>query len=213
LRTLCDRYGALLVFDEVMTGFRVAPGGYMQLCGVRPDLVTLGKVIGGGLPIGAYGGRGDLMDQVAPSGKVYQAGTLSGNPLAVAAGLAMLKALGNPDVYTKLEESGARLEAGLRRLARQHGVALEVGRQGSMLCPYFSDRPVTLLSEVMATNRAAWTVFFHGLVERGVLIPPSPFEAWFLSSAHTAEVIERVLVAADGALADVRRALPLPSRA
>jgi glutamate-1-semialdehyde 2,1-aminomutase len=202
LRRLCDRHGALLVFDEVMTGFRVAPGGYTELCGVRPDLVTLGKVIGGGLPIGAYGGRAELMDHVAPAGRMYQAGTLSGNPLAVAAGLAMLKALQEPGVYARLERSGARLEAGLKERAAARSVPLVVGRQGSMLCPYFSHQPVRLLSEVMATDRAAWTRFFHGLVARGVLIPPSPFEAWFLSTAHDDAVIDRVLDAADGALAD-----------
>jgi glutamate-1-semialdehyde 2,1-aminomutase len=205
LRTLCDQYGALLVFDEVMTGFRVAPGGYMELCGVRPDLVTLGKVIGGGLPIGAYGGRGDLMDQIAPAGRVYQAGTLSGNPLAVAAGLAMLRALGNPKVYADLERAGAQLEQGLLSLAHKHRVPLVVGRQGSMLCPYFSDRPVRCMADVLATDRTAWNAFFHGLVERGVMIPPSPFEAWFLSWAHDQAIIERVLTAADGALAEVQR--------
>jgi glutamate-1-semialdehyde 2,1-aminomutase len=199
LRRLCDEHGALLVYDEVMTGFRVARGGYMELCGVLPDLVTLGKVIGGGLPIGAYGGRADLMNQVAPAGKMYQAGTLSGNPLAVAAGEAMLTELGHDSVYERLEASGARLEAGLLAAAEKHGVPLVVGRQGSMLCPYLTDATVTSFGDVMASDRERWVRFFHGMLERGVLLPPSPFEAWFLSTAHDAAIIDEVVAAADGA--------------
>ena len=201
LRQLCDEHGALLVYDEVMTGFRVARGCYMELCGVLPDLVTLGKVIGGGLPIGAYGGNAEVMSQVAPAGKMYQAGTLSGNPLAVAAGEAMLAALADDAVYTQLEGAGARLEAGLLAAAEKHGVPMVVGRQGSMLCPYLTDRTVTSFAGVMASDRERWVRFFHGMLERGVLLPPSPFEAWFLSTAHDAAVIDEVVAAADGALA------------
>ncbi len=203
LRELCDRYGAVLVFDEVMTGFRVAPGGAMELLGVQPDLVTLGKVIGGGLPIGAYGGTAELMNQVAPAGKVYQAGTLSGNPLAVSAGNAMLGSL-TPDVYAGLERNGAQLEAGLLEAAERHGIPMFVGRSGSMICPYLSARPVTHFQDVMDSDRERWVRFFHGMLERGVLLPPSPFEAWFLSSSHTEDIIDAIVAAADGALSDCK---------
>jgi glutamate-1-semialdehyde 2,1-aminomutase len=201
LRTVCDAHGALLVFDEVMTGFRVARGGYQQLCGVRPDLVTLGKVIGGGLPIGAYGGRADLMARIAPQGDVYQAGTLSGNPLAVAGGLATLRATDEPGFYEQLERQSARLQSGLESAAKMNKIALHVGRQGSMLCPYLSDVPVTDLARVMKTDRAKWTKFFHAMLERGVLLPPSPFEAWFVSSAHDDAAIDLVVSAAESAFA------------
>ena len=203
LRELCTRHGALLVFDEVMTGFRVARGGYMELCGVLPDLVALGKVIGGGLPIGAYGGPAEFMDQIAPVGKVYQAGTLSGNPLAVAAGEAQLAALEDRSAYDHLEQVGAQLEAGLLAAAERHGVPLVVGRVGSMLCPYFASEPVTDFQGVLRSDRERWTRFFHGLLGRGVLLPPSPFEAWFLSTAHQPETIDRILAAADATLAEV----------
>ena len=204
LRAICDQHGALLVFDEVMTGFRVARGGYQQLCGVRPDLVTLGKVIGGGLPIGAYGGRADLMARIAPSGDVYQAGTLSGNPLAVAGGLATLRATDEPGFYEKLERQSARLQAGLESAAKQSKVAIQVGRQGAMLCPYLSEVPVTNLALVMKTDRAKWTTFFHAMLERGVHLPPSPFEAWFVSSAHDDAAIDHVVQAAEAAFALIR---------
>jgi len=199
LRTLCDRHGALLVFDEVMTGFRVARGGYQQICGVKPDLITLGKVIGGGLPVGAYGGRKDLMSHIAPAGDVYQAGTLSGNPLAVAGGLATLRATDEPGFYELLERQSARLQAGLESAARKNRVAIHVGRQGSMLCPYLSDGPVTNLALVMKTDRAKWARFFHAMLERGVLLPPSPFEAWFVSRAHDDAAIDHVVRAAEEA--------------
>ena len=201
LRELCDRHGALLVFDEVMTGFRVARGGYQELCGVPCDLVTLGKVIGGGLPIGAYGGRADLMSRVSPAGDVYQAGTLSGNPLAVAAGRATLAVADGPEFYARLEERGAQLQAGLERAARDARVHVQVPRQGSMLCVYFAEAPVTSFPEVLRTERARFPKFFHALRERGVLLPPSPFESWFLSSAHDEATIERVVAAAREAFA------------
>ena len=199
LRAICDQYGALLIFDEVMTGFRVARGGYQQICGVKPDLITLGKVIGGGLPVGAYGGRKDLMSRIAPAGDVYQAGTLSGNPLAVAGGLATLRATDEPGFYEKLERQSARLQAGLESAAKKNKVAIQVGRQGAMLCPYLSDVPVTNLALVMKTDRARWTKFFHAMLERGVLLPPSPFEAWFISSAHDDAAIDHVVKAAEEA--------------
>ncbi|MCY2959281.1 MAG: glutamate-1-semialdehyde 2,1-aminomutase [Planctomycetota bacterium] len=203
LRKLCDAHGALLIFDEVMTGFRVARGGYTELCGVRPDLITLGKVIGGGLPIGAYGGRRDVMARISPSGDVYQAGTLSGNPLAVAAGLATLRATDEPGFYAELEAKSARIADGIAKAAAKHGVPCHVGRQGSMLCPYFSKEPVLTLDVAMASDRALWTRWFHAMKDRGVLLPPSPFEAWFVSIAHDDAAIERVARAADAAFAAV----------
>jgi glutamate-1-semialdehyde 2,1-aminomutase len=201
LRALCTQHGALLIFDEVMTGFRVARGGYQELCGVKPDLVTLGKVIGGGLPIGAYGGRADLMSRVSPAGDVYQAGTLSGNPLAVAAGIATLRATDEKGFYAKLEERSAQLQVGLERAARDAKVPMWIGRQGSMLCPYLSSEPVTSFDQVMKTDRERWKRFFHAMLEHGVLLPPSPFEAWFVSSAHDSATIERIVGAARASLA------------
>lgn len=202
LRKLCDKNGALLVFDEVMTGFRVARGGYTELCGVRPDLVTLGKVIGGGLPIGAYGGRRELMQRVSPAGNVYQAGTLSGNPLAMAAGIATLRALDDA-AYARLEAAGARLQAGLEEAARAADVPLYVGRQGSMLCPFLSSRPVRRFDDVLATDRERWTRLFHAFLDEGVLLAPSPFETWFLSTAHDIETVETIVAAARKAFASL----------
>jgi glutamate-1-semialdehyde 2,1-aminomutase len=205
LRDLCDEHGALLVFDEVMTGFRVSRGGYQEICGVRPDLVTLGKVIGGGLPIGAYGGRAELMRRISPEGDVYQAGTLSGNPLAVAAGLATLAATDERGFYERLETLSSALQEGLEQAARAAGISVWVGRQGSMLCPYLAPEPVTSFEQVMTTDRERWKRFFHAMLERGVLLPPSPFEAWFVSSAHDEAAIERVVRAARESFALVAR--------
>jgi glutamate-1-semialdehyde 2,1-aminomutase len=203
LRALCDEHGALLVFDEVMTGFRVSARGYLGLTSVRPDLVTLGKVIGGGLPIGAYGGRADLMSRVSPAGDVYQAGTLSGNPLAVAAGLATLKETEAKSFYAELEARSAELQQGLERAARDADVPLWVGRQGSMLGPYISSEPVTTFARVLGSDRERWKRFFHAMLARGVLLPPSPFEAWFVSSAHDAATIARVVDAARASFASL----------
>ncbi|MFT5284009.1 MAG: glutamate-1-semialdehyde 2,1-aminomutase [Planctomycetota bacterium] len=200
LRALCDEYGALLIYDEVMTGFRVARGGYQELSAVKPDLVTLGKVIGGGLPIGAYGGRADLMNRISPAGDVYQAGTLSGNPLAVAAGIATLKALDEPGVYADLESKGAYLQAGLEQAARDNDVPIYVGRQGAMLCPYLSSKPVHRFQDAMDSDRERWVRFFGVLVEQGVHLAPSPFEAWFISTAHDEEALDHVIAAARLAL-------------
>lgn len=203
LRTLCDAHESLLVFDEVMTGFRVARGGYQEVCGVRFDLVALGKVIGGGLPIGAYGGRRDVMSRISPAGDVYQAGTLSGNPLAVSAGLATLRATDAPGFYEGLETRSKQLADGIEAAARKYDVPCSVGRQGSMLCPYFASEPVRTYDEALATNRELWTRWFHALKDRGVLVPPSPFEAWFVSSAHDASTMERAIEAADAAFASL----------
>jgi len=189
LRDLTRRAGALLIFDEVITGFRVAPGGAQELFGVRPDLTVLGKIIGGGLPVGAYGGRADLMDLVAPSGPVYQAGTLSGHPVVMAAGEATLLQL-TPDAYAALETCADRLEEGLRC----DGVS--VTRVGSLLTLFFRERPPTNFREAKECNTEAFGRFFNRMRERGVLLPPSQFEAWFLSTAHTRSVIDATLDAA-----------------
>lgn len=189
LRELTLRYGALLIFDEVMTGFRVAYGGAQERYGVRPDLTTLGKVIGGGLPVGAYGGRRELMSLVAPAGPVYQAGTLSGNPLAVAAGLAMLRTLkARPQIYAELEEKGARLEA-----AAPAGTT--VNRVGSMITWFFTESPVTDYESAQRSDRERFARFFRAMLENGVYLPPSQFEAAFLSAAHTDSDIERTIAA------------------
>lgn len=203
LRELCSEHGTLLIFDEVMTGFRVARGGFQDLSGVRADLVTLGKVIGGGLPIGAYGGSAALMSEIAPSGEVYQAGTLSGNPLAVAAGIATLTALDAPGVYDGLERAGRMLVDGLHAAARESDIPLSVPRCGSMLCPYFASSPVRSFADAQASDRERWVRFFHAMLERNVLMAPSPFEAWFFSTAHDDAVMERIIAAARGAFAEI----------
>ncbi len=201
LRDLTRQAGTLLIFDEVMTGFRVAWGGVQTLTGVEPDLTTLGKVIGGGLPIGAYGGRRELMEEVAPAGPVYQAGTLSGNPLAVAAGDAALRLLAaDPGVYRRLETTSAALEAGLRHAASKHGVPLQVQRQGSMVGLFFTDRPVTRLEDVDASDRERFSRVFHRLLEDGVHLPPSPYETLFVSAAHAEREIDHTVSAFDRAL-------------
>ena len=185
LRAICSEAGALLIFDEVITGFRVAYGGAQALYRVRPDLTCLGKIIGGGLPVGAYGGRRDLMEHVAPLGGVYQAGTLSGNPLAVAAGLATLRALRDPASYTRLEQLGALLQEGLEAAARKAGVALTVNRVGSMLTGFFCEGPVTDYASAKRSDTARYARYFHAMLQRGVFLAASQFEAVFVSMAHT----------------------------
>jgi glutamate-1-semialdehyde 2,1-aminomutase len=190
LRDITSRHGALLIFDEVMTGFRVAFGGAQQRYGIRPDLTTLGKVIGGGLPVGAYGGRRDIMNQVAPVGPVYQAGTLSGNPLAVAAGLAMLRHLkAHPEIYDQLEARAAELCA-----AAPAGIT--VNRVGSMFTFFFTDGPVTDYESAKRSDTARFGRFFRAMLERGVYLAPSQFEAAFVSAAHTEEDIRQTIAAA-----------------
>jgi glutamate-1-semialdehyde 2,1-aminomutase len=205
LRELCDRHGALLVFDEVMTGFRVAFGGAQEIYGVRPDLSTFGKVIGGGLPVGAYGGRRDLMLRVAPAGDVYQAGTLSGNPLAVAAGLAALRELQRDGgaAYRRLEAAGARLQAGIEAACARRGVACRVQRQGSMLGLFFTASPVRSIRDVDASDRGLFRRVFHALLERGVHLPPSPYETLFVSTAHGDEEIDKTIEVFGEALREV----------
>jgi glutamate-1-semialdehyde 2,1-aminomutase len=190
MRELTARSGALLLFDEVMTGFRVAAGGAQQLYGIRPDLTTLGKVIGGGLPVGAYGGRDDIMERVAPAGPVYQAGTLSGNPLAVAAGLATLRRIENENPYPKLEALGAKLEAGLVRSN------IRVNRVGSMFTVFFTDHEVVDFETAKTSDTRRFNRHFHSMLEQGVYLAPSQFEAAFISAAHNSEDIERTITAA-----------------
>ncbi len=189
LRDLTASAGALLIFDEVITGFRVGPGGAQELFGVRPDLTVLGKIIGGGLPVGAYGGRAELMDLVAPAGPVYQAGTLSGHPLVMAAGVATLRAL-TPELYAGVERQAARLESGLR----VHGAS--VARVGSLLTLFFREQAPRNFREAKSSDTDAFARFFHKMLDSGVVLPPSQFEAWFVSAAHDASVIDTTLEAA-----------------
>jgi glutamate-1-semialdehyde 2,1-aminomutase len=204
LRRLCTRHGAVLVFDEVITGFRLGYGGAQARYGVPADLTCLGKIIGGGLPVGAYGGRRDLMEQVAPLGGVYQAGTLSGNPLAVAAGLATLEALRAPGTYERLDTLGARLEAGLREAADKAGVPLTVNRVGSMLTAFFTAGPVTDYASARRSDTARYGRFFHAMLARGVYLAPSQFEAAFVSLAHGAADLDEAARAAAEAMAAAR---------
>ncbi|HRL22473.1 MAG TPA: glutamate-1-semialdehyde 2,1-aminomutase [Alcaligenes sp.] len=196
LRELCTQYGAVLIFDEVMTGFRVGPQGAQGLTGVRPDLTTLAKVIGGGMPVGAFGGRREIMQCVAPVGGVYQAGTLSGNPVAVAAGLATLKKLGQPGFYDTLYASTARLIDGLRAAAREAGVAFSADHQGGLFGIYFSEQIPTSLAEVSAGDIERFKHFFHAMLDKGVYFAPSAFEAGFVSVTHTPDVIDATIQAA-----------------
>ncbi|HSK11196.1 MAG TPA: glutamate-1-semialdehyde 2,1-aminomutase [Vicinamibacterales bacterium] len=202
LRALCDAQGILLVFDEVISGFRVGPGGAQETWGVRPDLTCLGKIIGGGLPVGAYGGRKDLMDFVSPAGPVYQAGTLSGNPLAMTAGLWSLAGLSRP-LYKRLARLGAMLATGLADAAREAGVALQVNAVGSVLTPFFTEGAVRDYRSALRANSLQYGTFFRAMLARGVYPPPSQFEAWFLSSAHTEAAVRKTLKAAREAMHEV----------
>jgi glutamate-1-semialdehyde 2,1-aminomutase len=204
LRDLCTRHGILLVFDEVISGFRAAPGGAQQVFGIRPDLTCLGKIIGGGLPVGAYGGRADLMDLVAPAGPVYQAGTLSGNPLAMTAGLWALERL-TPKLYRDLARRGATLAGGLADAARAAGVPLQVSAFGSLVTPFFTTAPVRDFQSALAANTRAYATFFTGMLKRGVYGPPSQFEAWFLSAAHSDRDVAATVKAAHAAMKEVAR--------
>ena len=208
LRDITTANDSLLIFDEVMTGFRLAPGGAQERFGIRPDLSTFGKIIGGGLPVGAFGGRAEIMDCLAPLGQVYQAGTLSGNPLAMAAGRAALNELaGNPQSairnlqseagpYARLEQLGTALEAGLNDAAKSAGVPVRFNRCGSMFCAYFTDAPVWNLADAMKSDRERFKRYFHGMLDAGVYLAPSQFEAGFLSTAHTEADIEKTVRAA-----------------
>ncbi|HKG93551.1 MAG TPA: aminotransferase class III-fold pyridoxal phosphate-dependent enzyme, partial [Gemmatimonadaceae bacterium] len=201
LRALADECGALLIFDEVMTGFRVAPGGARELFGVTPDLTTLGKVIGGGLPVAAYGGRREVMSRVAPAGPVYQAGTLSGNPLAMAAGWATLTAL-TPALHERVSARTARLVRGLEAIAERRGVPFTAGSAGSMWGFFFRDGPVRSFAEAKASDVELFKRFFHAALRRGVYLAPSPFEAAFMSAAHGDAEVDLALERLDSALAE-----------
>ncbi|MEO5377584.1 MAG: glutamate-1-semialdehyde 2,1-aminomutase [Magnetococcus sp. DMHC-6] len=197
LRELCDQYGSLLILDEVMTGFRVARGGAQEIYGIRPDLTTLGKIIGGGLPVGAYGGRKDLMAQISPSGSVYQAGTLSGNPLATAAGLATLDILCQPGFYATLEARGKRLASGVTEALRRAEIPHLGYRVGSMFGLFFSDRTrITNFAEASTAHHKRFNRWFNGMLEKGIYLACSPYEAGFLSIAHSDDLIDRTIEAA-----------------
>jgi glutamate-1-semialdehyde 2,1-aminomutase len=202
LRSLCDRHGALLIFDEVMTGFRVAPGGAQERLGVRPDLTTLGKIIGGGLPVGAYGGRADLMRRIAPAGPVYQAGTLSGNPLAMAAGLATLRGTTTPGFYQTLEQRTAALVDGIAAAARRRGVPVTAGHAGSMWGVYLTAGPVRNYADARRVDTALFARWHRAALAGGVFLAPSAFEAGFVSSAHTQEDIDVTIARLDTALGE-----------
>src|SRR5665213_914629 len=195
LRDITSANGALLIFDEVMTGFRLARGGAQERLGIHPDLTCLGKIIGGGLPVGAFGGRAEIMDLLAPVGPVYQAGTLSGNPLAMAAGIAAIEEL-SPGVYAALEESGAALETGIREAARAAKIPVQFNRFGSMFCAYFTEKPVHNLADAMTSDRARFAKYFHGMLTEGIYFAPSQFEAGFISTAHSSADIEKTIRAA-----------------
>ena len=190
MRELCTAHGALLIFDEVMTGFRLARGGAQEILGIRPDLSCFGKVIGGGLPVGALGGRADIMDFLAPLGPVYQAGTLSGNPLAMAAGLAQLKILEEQDVFTKLEKLGAQFEADVRATLKSAGLDYVFYRIGSMFCLFFTGQAVRNMDDSRTANLDHFARFFHAMLARGIYLAPSQFETGFISAAHTAQDLE-----------------------
>jgi glutamate-1-semialdehyde 2,1-aminomutase len=206
LRAICDRHGMLLVFDEVISGFRAAAGGAQRLFNVRPDLTCLGKIIGGGLPVGAYGGRAALMALIAPSGPVYQAGTLSGNPLAMTAGLWSLSEL-SPGLYRHLAKLGARLAGGLADAARDAGIPLQVNAFGSLLTPFFTTQPVRDYRSALTADAAQYAAFFRGMLDRGIYPPPSQFEAWFLSGAHTERDVDATVRAARATLRELQSAI------
>ncbi len=193
-------YGALLVCDEVMTGFRLSPGGAQQRLGIEPDVTALGKIVGGGLPVGAYGGRAEIMDHVLPAGEVFQAGTLSGNPLATAAGAATLRSLKNDPPYERLEQLSDQLEAGLRNAAKQSGLPFTLNRVGSMLTLFFSDEPITAWDPASRCNTARFARYFWGMMNRGIYLPCSQYEALFVSAAHTEENIAETITAAEEVL-------------
>ena len=199
LRQITTRHGALLIFDEVMTGFRVHPGGAQALYGVQPDLTTLGKVIGGGLPVGAYGGKRQIMQLIAPSGPVYQAGTLSGNPLAMTAGITTLEVLGQPGVWQKLEVAAARLAEGFNQAAQRAGVPIVSGRAGTMFTTFFTTQPVQDWPTAKTSDTQRFGKFFRAMLEHGVYLAPSQFEAGFVSTAHTPEIIDQTIEAAQRA--------------
>ncbi len=203
LRELCTQHGALLIFDEVMTGFRAGPKGVQGLTGIKPDLTTLAKVIGGGMPVGAFGGRKDIMQHIAPMGAVYQAGTLSGNPVSVAAGLKTLEILNRPGFYEQLSATAATLVKGLKEKAAKHGVTFSADSVGGMFGIYFRSKVPTTFAEVQESDTKAFNVFFHAMLDEGVHLAPSAFEAGFVSACHNEEILTKTFDAADKAFAKV----------
>ena len=206
LRDLCTRHGSLLIFDEVISGFRASAGGAQQLFGIKPDMTCLGKIIGGGLPVGAYGGRADIMEMVAPAGPVYQAGTLSGNPLAMTAGIWALERL-TPKLFKEMARRGAMLAAGLADAARDARVPLQVNAFGSLLTPFFTTSPVRDYASALLSDTTSYAAFFRGMLKRGIYPPPSQFEAWFLSAAHTDRDVRKTIAAAKSAMKEVARSV------
>ena len=196
LRKITREHESLLIFDEVMTGFRLSFGGAQKLFGITPDLSCFGKIIGGGLPVGAFGGRREIMDLLAPLGPVYQAGTLSGNPLAMAAGIAALEELQSGDVYCKLEELAEQLQSEMRTVAKSAGVPVQFNSCGSMFCAYFTDQPVHNLADAMTSDRERFKKYFHGMLNEGIYFAPSQFEAGFISAAHSEKDMEKTVTAA-----------------
>lgn len=204
LRDLCTKHGVLLIFDEVMTGFRLAPGGAQQLYGITPDLTTMGKIIGGGLPVGAYGGRREIMDFVSPAGPIYQAGTLSGNPMAMAAGLTLLKTLrDNPNIYDELNNVSASLCDGLKGQVKRRGLPYSLNHVGSMLTLFFTSSTVTDLASAKTADTALFAKYFNAMLKRGVYLAPSQFEALFISHAIDTDIADRILQASDEALEEI----------
>ncbi len=196
LRELCDRFGSVLIFDEVMTGFRVSSGGAAKRFGVTPDMITLGKIVGGGMPLAAYSGRESLMRNVSPEGKVYQAGTLSGNPMAVTAGLAQLRLLYRLNPWEALERKGELLVEGIRNAAKEAGVSVQVNRVASMFTVFFSERPVVDSETALSADTGRFASFFHAMLDQDILFPPSQFETTFIGNSHTDEILERTIAAA-----------------
>ena len=204
IRDLCTKHGIVLIFDEVMTGFRLAKGGAQERFGILPDMTTMGKIIGGGMPVGAYGGRTDIMNMVSPAGPVYQAGTLSGNPIAMSAGLAMLHYLNDhPEVYTRLEEIGQKLGDGFRNSAAKLGLNYTVNQIGSMFTLFMTDKPVTDLDSAKTSDIPRFGRYFHAMLNRGVYLAPAQYESLFVSTALTDDLIKQVIAANEESLGEI----------
>mgnify|MGYP003547391619 FL=1 len=205
MRELCDLYGSLLIFDEVMTGFRLARGGAASLYSVVPDMITLGKIVGGGMPLAAYASRREIMQMVSPLGGVYQAGTLSGNPMAVTAGLAQMEQLLQESPWEKLDASGKKLEDSLIQANENSSLPIKINRVGSMLTVFFSENPVTDTTTALASNAKLFSKFFHGMLKRGIYLPPSQYEAAFLSTTHDDLILQKIVSAASEVFQEMKR--------